>query len=105
PVGRPFLRSLPGGKAGPWPKLRGEKRGQARLFLTYFSADAFFGRPRGRSEDSMPSRLTMVRCHVSSPNGLPRLTLRRKRVSSASVIGSFTHSAQDAGRGTGPSCQ
>ena len=46
----------------------------------YFS----FGLPCGRVVISRPSFLVAVVAHVSSPNGEPRLTLRRMAASSAS---------------------
>ena len=47
---------------------------------TYFN----FGLPCGRVVISRPSFLVAVVAHVSSPNGEPRLTLRRMAASSAS---------------------
>ncbi len=44
-----------------------------------------FGLPCGRVVISSPSFLVAVVAHVSSPNGEPRLTLRRMAASSASV--------------------
>ena len=44
-----------------------------------------FGLPCGREVISRPSFLVAVVAHVSSPNGVPRLTLRRMAASSASV--------------------
>ena len=52
-----------------------------------------FGRPRGRRVDSKPKRRTVRSLQESSPNGLPRRTLRRAALNSASGCGPFTNSA------------
>lgn len=43
------------------------------------------GLPRGRSEDSSPSRAAVFVCQCVSPNGVPRARLCRRALSSASV--------------------
>ena len=50
----------------------------------------FLGRPRGRTVDSRPSRRTARPLHGSSPNGLPRCTLRRIAANSDSDSAEFT---------------
>ncbi len=65
----------------------------------------FRGLPRGRSDAPTPSRAAIDRCQPSSPYGRLRSTHSRTAANSATVAGSFTHSNQPRGRGTGPSCQ
>ena len=70
-------------------KVSGQKRCQGKKGVrakkvsgtVYLS----FGLPCGRMVISRPSFFVAVVAHVSSPNGEPRLTLRRSAVSSASV--------------------
>ena len=61
----------------------------------------FLGRPCARSVLSRPSLATTFSDHCSSPNGLPRFTLRRMASSSASVSAAFTWSIQPGRRGNG----
>jgi hypothetical protein len=61
----------------------------------------FGGLPRGRRLASSPKRLAVTWAHSSSPNGVPRFTLRRMLSKSASVIGAFKWASQVRGRGTG----
>ena len=73
--------------------LAGAKKGQV----------SFFGRPLGRVVVSRPRRTALLLVHWSSPNGKPRLTLRRTECSSASAsvapparsVGSCRHFAAD----------
>ena len=50
----------------------------------------FFGRPRGRSDDSNPSLCAARACQRSSPYGAPRVTHLRSAANSASVSTPFT---------------
>lgn len=92
-------------------KLRGagetERKGAwipCHYHCTAFDDSAtFLGRPRGRIADSRPNCSTTCSVHASSPNGHPRLTLRRIASSSIEDCGSFTKSTQSAGRSTGQS--
>src|SRR5262249_45340520 len=68
----------------------------------YYLSCIFLGRPRGRRLASMPSRAAARLIQRSSPNGVPRFTLVRRRSSSPSGGGAFTASAQSAGSGHGP---
>ena len=59
------------------------------------------GRPLGRNVDSRSRRRAVDSTHVSSPNGLPRLTLQRTDFNSLSLSGSLTRSTQLACRASG----
>ncbi len=66
-----------------WDLASGKKRCQNPI-------RGFLGRPSGRNVDSSPRRRAVRVLHGSSPNGLPRRTLRRTACNSASVCGAFT---------------
>jgi hypothetical protein len=53
-------------------KGTGWKRGHSTFSVYCFS---FLGRPRGRSDDSRPSRAAVRLLQRSSPNGAPRAML------------------------------
>ena len=61
----------------------------------------FFGRPRGRTVDSKPSRAAVRLSHESRPYGTPRRTQRRNDSISAAVCGWFTSERQLRERSTG----
>jgi len=60
-----------------------------------------FGRPRGRSVDSIPNRLAIRRTQPSSPKGRPRCTLTRRASNSEAAWGRFTRANQSRGCSTG----
>jgi hypothetical protein len=49
------------------------------------SNPSFFGRPRGRRVDSIPSSFAVRTIQGASPNGRPRWMLSRRRFTSNSV--------------------
>jgi hypothetical protein len=61
----------------------------------------FLGLPWGRRVLSRPSRMTTCSVQAGSPNGLPRVTHRRRAVNSASDCGALTWSIQLDARRTG----
>ena len=62
-----------------------------------------FGRPRGRSVDSIPNRFAMRLTQSSSPNGRPRCTFTRSDSNSDADCGRFTRASQSRGRSMGQS--
>ena len=58
---------------------------------------SFFGLPLGRVVISRPRQTALLLVQLSSPNGKPRLTLRRSESSSVSVSTLYTHERQFRG--------
>jgi len=74
----------PGERSGVSPPVRYFRTGKVKTASTtvYFN----LGRPCGRVVISRPSLLVAVVAHASSPNGEPRLTLRRMEGESATFL-------------------
>lgn len=63
----------------------------------------FLGRPTGRDEGAIPSRVAVRDCHGAEPYGVPRSMLRLIAATSFSFCGVFTRRNQSEGQSTGHS--